>query len=106
MLSEVEARLEDLLTAIEGMPPDYVRVAERKKDAQRRERKRIEAQAALEKAAEERNAKVNARAFAAPKKRTGRQVMFRSAPVRRQIKEEVAEPNQDELDEMRFLSGD
>ena len=62
--------------------------------------------AALEKAAEERNAKVNARAFAAPKTRTGRQVMFRSAPVRRQIKEEVAEPNQDELDEMRFLSGD
>ena len=106
MLSELEARLEDLLTAIKSMPPDYVAAEEKRKDTLRRERKRQEMQEAMEKERIAKNERAMRAAFEAPPKRTGRQVMFRSAPVRRQVKEEVTEPNQDELDEIRFLSAD
>ncbi len=43
------------------------------------------------------------RSLQAPKKRTGRQVMFRSQPVRTNKKEEKEEVNQDQLDEMKYL---
>ena len=48
MLSDLEARLEDLLSAMEAMPEEYVVKAEKAKDKQRRDRKRAELQAEQE----------------------------------------------------------
>jgi hypothetical protein len=48
MLSELEARLEDLLTAMAKMPTDYVAKSEKAKDRHRRDRKRAELQAEQE----------------------------------------------------------
>ena len=44
MLSDLEARLEELLTNIAHMPEEYVIKAERDKEKKRRERKRAEQQ--------------------------------------------------------------
>ncbi|KAH8088784.1 hypothetical protein JL720_6748 [Aureococcus anophagefferens] len=82
MLSELEARLEQLLDHIETMSEDIMK-EEKDKEKKRRERKRQEQQALQDAQQEERNRKSIARSMQAPKKRTGRQVMFRSAPMRR-----------------------
>ena len=103
MLSELEARLEDLLNAIEQMPEEYVIRAEKEKEKKRRERKRQEQQALQDKQQEERNRKSIERSMQAPKTRTGRQVMFRSAPVRRAVREEKKEEEEDQ-DEIKHLS--
>jgi len=105
MLSELEAKLEDLLSAIEQMPEDYVAKAEKAKEKQRRERKRIEQQLEQERQQEERNRRSNERSMMAPKKRTGRQVMFRSAPIsRRTINEEKEQELNGDQDDLKFLT--
>ena len=48
MLSDLEAQLEDLLSALELMPEDEVKEQEKKKEKIRREAKRIEAKEAQE----------------------------------------------------------
>mmetsp|Transcript_9230 Transcript_9230/g.19522 ORF Transcript_9230/g.19522 Transcript_9230/m.19522 type:complete len:542 (-) Transcript_9230:246-1871(-) len=104
MLSELEARLEDLLTSIDKMPVEYVKKAENMKEVKRREKKRAQQQADQDRIQEERNRKSNERSMQPPKKRTGRQVMFRSAPIRRTIEEEKDNENQEDLDELKFLT--
>jgi len=86
------------------MPPDYVRRAEKDKEKKRREKKRLEQQLLAEKQQEERNKKAIERSLQAPKKRTGRQVMFRSQVVRKAIVEDKTEDNEEDLDEIKFLS--
>jgi len=103
MLSELEARLEDLLNAIEQMPEEYVIRAEKEKEKKRRERKRQEQQALQDKQQEERNRKSIERSMQPAKTRNGRQVMFRSAPVRRAVREEKKEEEEDQ-DEIKHLS--
>ncbi|EQC37291.1 hypothetical protein SDRG_05515 [Saprolegnia diclina VS20] len=87
MLTDLEARLEDLLSAIEHMPEDYVVKAEKEKEKERRERVRQERIAQQTKMYEERMKKSMERSMQAPKKRKGRQVMWRSQP-QRQIKQQ------------------
>jgi hypothetical protein len=82
MLSQLESKLEVLLTEISKMPQEYVIRAEKEKEKKRRERKREEQQALQERLQEERNRRAIERSMQAPKKRVGRQVMFRSKPVR------------------------
>ncbi|KAE8900967.1 Cilia- and flagella-associated protein [Phytophthora fragariae] len=82
MLTDLEARLEDLLSAIEQMPEDYVAKAEKEKEKERRERVRQERIAQQQKMYEERMKKSMERSMQAPKKRKGRQVMWRSQPAR------------------------
>jgi len=103
MLSELEARLEDLLSALEQMPEEYVIKAEKEKEKKRREKKRQEQQELQLRLQEERNRKSLERSMQAPKKRVGRQVMFRSQPVRKAVKEEKEEIDQDALDELKYL---
>ncbi|KAH8061605.1 hypothetical protein JL721_8836 [Aureococcus anophagefferens] len=91
MLSELEARLEQLLDHIETMSEEYIMKEEKDKEKKRRERKRQEQQALQDAQQEERNRKSIARSMQAPKKRTGRQVMFRSAPMRQAVREEKEE---------------
>jgi len=105
MLSQLESRLELLLTEIEKMPDDYIIKSEKEKEKKRRERKREEQQRLQERKQEERNKNAIERSMKAPKKRFGRQVMFRSIPVR---KEEVNNgddnDNGNNDDEAKYLS--
>ena len=103
MLSELEARLEQLLDHIETMSEEYIMKEEKDKEKKRRERKRQEQQALQDAQQEERNRKSIARSMQAPKKRTGRQVMFRSAPMRQDVREEKEE-EEDDLDELKYLT--
>ncbi|CAN0199630.1 unnamed protein product, partial [Phaeothamnion confervicola] len=88
MLSDLEARLEDLLAAIAQMPEEYVARAEKEKEKRRRSKKRAEQQAEMELAQEERNRKAIQRSLQAPRRRTGRPVMFRSRLVRQEKRED------------------
>lgn len=105
MLSQLESKLELLLTEIEKMPADYVIKAEKDKEKKRREHKREEQQALQEKLQEERNKRSIERSLQAPKKRVGRQVMFRSKPIRKEkINHGDDNSNKDNNDELKFLS--
>jgi hypothetical protein len=105
MLSQLESKLELLLTEIEKMPADYVIKAEKDKEKKRREHKREEQQALQEKLQEERNKRSIERSLQAPKKRVGRQVMFRSKPLRKEkINHGDDNSNKDNNDELKFLS--
>jgi hypothetical protein len=105
MLSQLESKLELLLTEIEKMPADYVIKAEKDKEKKRREHKREEQQALQEKLQEERNKRSIERSLQAPKKRVGRQVMFRSKPIRKEkINHGDDNNNKDNNDELKFLS--
>ena len=103
MLSELEARLEQLLDHIETMPEEYILKEEKEKEKKRRERKRQEQQALQDAQQEERNRKSIERSLQAPKKRTGRQVMYRSQPLKKKILEEKEE-EVDDLDEIKYLT--
>jgi len=104
MLRDLEARLEDLLTTLANLPPDYVLRQEKEKEKRRRERKRAEQQALHDKMQEDRNRRSIQRSLEAPKKRTGRKVMTRSQPVRRRIQEDKEEIDPEDLDEAKYLS--
>ena len=105
MLSQLESRLEELLAEVERMPTDYVVKSEKDKEKKRRERKREEQQALQEKLQEERNKRSIERSLQAPKKRTGRQVMFRSKPIRKEKKSNGDDTNsKDNNDELKYLS--
>jgi len=86
MLTELEARLEDLLSSIDNMSEEYVVKAEKEKE--RRERVRQERMAQQQKMYEERMKKSMQRSMQAPKKRKGRQVMWRSQPLRKAVQAE------------------
>ncbi|KAJ3315359.1 Coiled-coil domain-containing protein 38, partial [Boothiomyces sp. JEL0838] len=88
MLTSIENRLEQLFEQIELMPPDKVEEAEKMKDKERRQRLReekLEAQRALQ---EERVQRALERARAPVKKKTGKPVVFRSAPPQKKKLEE------------------
>lgn len=105
MLSQMESKLEILLREIEQMPTDYVIKAEKEKEKRRRERKREEQQALQERQQEERNKRAIERSMQAPKKRTGRQVMYRSRPIRKEQQNTGDEDNEkDNNDEMKYLN--
>lgn len=105
MLSQLESKLEWYLSKIDKMPIEYVIKQEKEKEKRRRQAKRDEQHAIQEKKQEERNRSAIERALKAPKKRTGRQVMYRSAPIRKEtdkLRNEDFESQND--DELKFLS--
>lgn len=104
MLSQLESKLESLLTEISKLPTEYVIRAEKEKEKKRRERKREEQQALQERLQEERNKRAIERSLQAPKKRAGRQVMFRSKPVRVAQKSDDDGLKNDNDDEAKYLS--
>lgn len=107
MLSQLESKLEVLLAEIEKMPQDYVIKAEKEKEKRRRERKREEQQALQEQLQEERNRRAVERSLQAPKKRAGRQLMFRSKPIRNEKLhngDDSNRNNKDNNDEAKYLS--
>ncbi|GLE07684.1 hypothetical protein PINS_up018287 [Pythium insidiosum] len=80
------------------MPEEYVAKAEKEKEKERRERVRQERISQQQKMYEERMKKSMERSMQAPKKRKGRQVMWRSQPAR-QVKHAEDENVVDQADE-------
>ena len=102
MLTDLEARLEELLGHIKHMPQEYVIKAEKLKEKERRERVRTERLTQQQEQYEERLRKSIERSMQAPKKRTGKPVMFRSAkPQKKETKTDnsIAEEKERELKE-------
>ena len=86
MLTNIEAKLEELLSTIDSMPKDEVEAEEKKKEKERRQRAREIKQAAAAAAQEERIQRSIRRAQQPVVKRTGKPVMFRSQPPQRKKK--------------------
>eukprot|EP00752_Nemacystus_decipiens_P006857 g6159.t1 len=82
MLSDLEARLEDLLSDIAQMPEEYVAKAEK----------------------EERNRKAIQRSLQAPRKKAGRPVMFRSRLQKRKVSKNKELSHGEDLDEIKHLT--
>ncbi|CAM9780752.1 unnamed protein product, partial [Pylaiella littoralis] len=112
MLSDLEARLEDLLSDIGHMPEEYVAKAEKEKEKKRREKKRAEQQALQERMqastqappCEERNRKAIERSLQAPRKKVGRPVMFRSRLQKRKVSKNKDMSHGEDLDEIKHLT--
>merc|ERR1712166_1218870 len=96
MLREIEGRLEGLLNEIKGLGEQKVKEAEKKKETERRNRVRRKKKEEQKKQYEERLPKSTARAKAEVIRQTGKQLMFRSPPLRQKRKKEVNEKQRDE----------
>ncbi len=103
MLTDLEAKLEDLLTKIEQMPEDFVAKAEKQKENERRERYR---NARLKEAEIKYREKLEIsmrRAMQAPKKRTGKPIMTRSKPLFRRKKVEAVEVEDEHAADQKYF---
>ena len=78
MLTNIEARLEELLSVINQMPPAEVEAAERQKEKERRTRVRELKQLEQQKLQEERIQRSIRRSQEPVKRRVGKPEMFRS----------------------------
>jgi hypothetical protein len=99
MLNELEAKLEKLLSQIAVMPDEEKLKAMKEKEKERRERVRKERMDQQQKMYEERMKKSMQRSMQAPKKRKGRQVMWRSQPLRKAVQAEKKNDDGAEDDE-------
>ena len=103
MLTNIEARLEELLALIDAMPRDEVEAAERQKEKERRQRVR-EAKAAQAMAAQEERIQRSIKRSQEPvKRRTGKPEMFRShLIVRKKVTQEEEKDKGDDDDDLSF----
>ncbi|EPZ31136.1 hypothetical protein ROZALSC1DRAFT_28063 [Rozella allomycis CSF55] len=97
MLTAIENKLEQLFESIEMLPPDKVEQAEKIKDKERRHRIREEKLEAQRLIQEERVQRALERAKAPVKKKTGKPLVFRSAPPQKR-KVQVNETKKKEED--------
>ena len=101
MLRDIEQWLERLLAAIASMDPVKVEAAEKQKNAERRNQNRNEKKEEQKRLYEERLAKSTARAKAEVIKQSGKQVMFRSPPIRKKKKKENVVERDEEAEELK-----
>jgi len=103
MLTNIEARLEELLAIIDAMPREEVEAAEKQKEKERRQRVREAKQAQAAKQQEERIQRSIRRSQEPVKRRAGKPIMFRSQPIQRK-KKTVDDSNNgfDEEDDVNF----
>ena len=97
MLTNIEARLEELLSIIDAMPKEEVEAAEKQKEKERRQRVREAKQALAAKLQEERIQRSIRRSQQPVKRRVGKPIMFRSQPIQR--KKKVQDDNSNKIDE-------
>uniref|UniRef100_A0A7S4F2N3 DUF4200 domain-containing protein n=1 Tax=Chrysotila carterae TaxID=13221 RepID=A0A7S4F2N3_CHRCT len=103
MLTNIESRLEELLSTIDMMPRDEVEAAEKLKEKERRQRVRELKQAEAAKAQEERIQRSIRRSQEPVRKREGKPIMFRSQPIQRKKKAQEDESDKvDEEDDINF----
>ncbi|KAJ3047017.1 Cilia- and flagella-associated protein 100 [Rhizophlyctis rosea] len=104
MLTNIENKLEQLFESIEMMPPDKVEQAEKMKDKERRQRLREEKMDAQRALQEERVQRALERARAPVKKKTGKPVVFRSAPPQKKKRKEDDTKKKEEEDMEYYFS--
>lgn len=105
MLTELEAKLDELLLKMDEMDPDYVMSSEKEKEKERRDQVRAERLKIQQEAYLERLNKAMERAQMPIQKKTGKQVMFRSAPTHsRKRKKPEDVNNQAKIDEARYFT--
>jgi len=104
MLTDLEARLEDLRSAIEQMPEEYTLKSLKEKEKERRDRVRQERMAQQQKMYEERMKKSLERSMQAPKKRKGRQVMWRSQPLRKAVQAERKDDGDGDDEDAKYFN--
>lgn len=92
----VQALLEDLLSEIASMSPAYVIQKEKEKQKQRRDELRLERLAQQQLIYEQRLKKSMERSQAPAKKKLGKQVMFRSPPLRKRVREKKRDTKADQ----------
>mmetsp|Transcript_32928 Transcript_32928/g.81851 ORF Transcript_32928/g.81851 Transcript_32928/m.81851 type:complete len:555 (-) Transcript_32928:236-1900(-) len=106
MLTAVENKLEELLALVLGMPPDEVEAAEKAREKERRSRVREEKLEVARKQQEDRIQRSLRRAQEPVKKRVGKPVMARSAPLHRRKRTEEDDSNKlNEEDDVLFYLG-
>jgi len=103
MLTNIEARLEELLSIIDAMPREEVEAAEKQKEKERRQRVREAKQALAAKLQEERIQRSIRRSQEPVRRRVGKPIMFRSQPIQRKKKAvDEQEKKMDEEDDVNF----
>ena len=103
MFTNIEARLEELLSVIALMPPAEVEVAERQKEKERRTRVREQKQLEQQRLQEERIQRSIRRSQEPVIKRTGKPEMFRSVLVVRKKKVDTTDKDlENEEDKLDF----
>lgn len=105
MLTNIENKLEELFETIEILPEDRVIEAERLKDKERRQRVREEKLETQRQYQEERVKRALERAKALPRKKAGKQIVFRSAPPEKKKKrvDETATKNEEYEEHQYFF---
>ncbi len=106
MLTNIEARLEELLSIIDAMPREEVEAAEKQKEKERRQRVREAKQELAAKQQEERIQRSIRRSQQPVWKREGKPVMYRSVLVqKKKKKEDDLKDKEDEEDQVGFYLG-
>jgi hypothetical protein len=103
MLAQLESRLEVLLNEISLLPSEFVLKSEKDKEKKRREKKREEQQELFIQQQEERNKRAIERSMQAPKKRTGRVIMYRSRLINTSEVKKTDVSNA-QIDEIKYMS--
>eukprot|EP00501_MAST-03F_sp_TOSAG23-6_P001747 GSMAST32.ASY1.ANO1.1824.1 assembled CDS len=105
MLTDLEGTLENLLNQMSEMDPEYVEMAEKAKEKERREKVRQDRLAIQQEEYEERLRRSMARAAAPVKKRKGKKIMKRSYIEKKQVKNKTdSKAEQAKRDEERYFS--
>ena len=106
MLTNIETKLEEYLTVISGMPGDFVEASEKAKEKERRQRAREEKIEQQKREQERRTLRALERAQAPVHKKTGKPVMFRSAPIRKKKVTEAVKKDTEEAQLDAFMNRD
>jgi len=99
MLTNIEAKLEEYLAAIDLMPEDFVEVAEKQKEKERRHRAREEKIEQQRREQERRVQRSLERAQAPVHKKQGKPLMFRSAPPQTKKQDDDTGPKKTDEEE-------
>lgn len=103
MRSQIEKLLETCMRKLETLPDELLKEAERAKNHEKREMKRIEKLAEQKLEQERRTQRVLERSTQPVKKRVGKPEMFRSAPPRRRTRKPKVEATEEAEDLSEFF---
>ncbi|KAG2486589.1 hypothetical protein HYH03_014759 [Edaphochlamys debaryana] len=106
MLTNIEMKLEEYLASAEVMPEDYVEGAEKAREKERRKVARDEKLSAQHREHEARMARALERAAAPVFRKSGKPLMFRSAPPQRKKVVQADDRNDEEAELEAYLAQD
>ncbi|KXZ43883.1 hypothetical protein GPECTOR_78g71 [Gonium pectorale] len=106
MLTNIEMKLEEYLTSVEAMPVEFVDGAEKQREKERRKVARDEKLSAQHREHEARMARALERAAAPVFKKSGKPLMFRSAPPQRKKVVQADDRNDEEAELEAYLAQD